>query len=507
MRERRHAGGDAERRVEARIDGGNDVRNRVTASGNRFEDGALPKQAVLPQGPDIGGRIGDDAAMARQEAPLRPREEHVQGIHVVAHRAVGRRHDRGRPSHDVIAGEEEIGAAKPEGEMVCGMAGRGDGLEPEAPGLHDAAVHENCVGREGGVASGLHARRLALVERARRAVWPGGDDRRAGQRLERPGGERVVAMRVGDEDAGDAGATDCGAKRVEMRRVVGAGVNDDEVPVADQIGVRSTKSEGSGIRRSDAADARNDLHGIAVTGVEIAVEDQRHGARDPFLSAAERLSIRVPAHTKGKGISMRAVSADRTLADTLIPDDGAQRLAVQIGLAVVGSLILWASAKINVPFWPVKMSMQTFVVMALAAAYGPRLGVATVLLYLAEGAFGLPVFQGTPDRGLGLAYMAGPTGGYLLGFVAATFAIGTLMERSKPGDLPRLFGIMLLGDAIIFALGFAWLAWFAAILGGGPGIGAAAAFGGGVAPFVLGDIVKVALATCVVAAASRLVRR
>ena len=204
---------------------------------------------------------------------------------------------------------------------------------------------------------------------------------------------------------------------------------------------------------------------------------------------------------------MRAVAADRTLADTLIPDEGAQRLAAQICLAVVGSLLLWASAKINVPFWPVKMSMQTFVVMALAAAYGPRLGVATVLLYLAEGAFGLPVFQGTPDRGLGLAYMAGPTGGYLFGFVAATFAIGTLMERSKAGDLPWLFGIMLLGDAMIFAFGFAWLAWFAVLPNGEPGIGAAAAFAGGVAPFILGDLVKVALATCVAAAASRLVRR
>jgi biotin transport system substrate-specific component len=203
---------------------------------------------------------------------------------------------------------------------------------------------------------------------------------------------------------------------------------------------------------------------------------------------------------------MRAVTADRTIVDSWIPAEGAARIAALAGLAIVGSLLLWASAKINVPFWPVKMSMQTFVVMALAAAYGPRLGVATVLLYLAEGAFGLPVFQGTPDRGLGLAYMAGPTGGYLLGFVAATFVIGALTAAGGR-DLPRLFGIMLLGDAIMFALGFAWLAWFAVLPNGATGIGMAAAFAGGVAPFILGDIVKVALATCVAAAALRLVRR
>ena len=204
---------------------------------------------------------------------------------------------------------------------------------------------------------------------------------------------------------------------------------------------------------------------------------------------------------------MRAVSADRTLVNAWIPEEGAARMAAQLGLAVVGTLLLWASAKINVPFWPVKMSMQTFVVMALAAAYGPRLGVATMLLYMAEGALGLPVFQGTPDRGLGLAYMAGPTGGYLLGFVVATFAIGTLTERGHGRDLPRLFGIMLLGDALIFAFGFVWLAWFALLPNGASGIGATAAFAGGVVPFLLGDLVKVALATCLAAGSARLLRR
>jgi biotin transporter BioY len=98
-------------------------------------------------------------------------------------------------------------------------------------------------------------------------------------------------------------------------------------------------------------------------------------------------------------------------------------------LAVAGSLLLWAAAKVQVPFYPVPITMTTFAVLAIGMAYGWRLGAATVLLYLAEGAMGLPVFAGTPEKGIGLAYMAGPTGGYLLGYVLAAAACGWLAER------------------------------------------------------------------------------
>jgi biotin transport system substrate-specific component len=94
-------------------------------------------------------------------------------------------------------------------------------------------------------------------------------------------------------------------------------------------------------------------------------------------------------------------------------------------LAVLGALLLTVAAYIKVPFWPVPLTMQTFVVLVVGAAYGARLGAATVTLYLAEGAAGLPVFAG----GGGLAYMAGPTGGYLVGFLAAAAVIGWLAER------------------------------------------------------------------------------
>ena len=102
-----------------------------------------------------------------------------------------------------------------------------------------------------------------------------------------------------------------------------------------------------------------------------------------------------------------------------------------VALAVLGSLLLWASAKIQVPFYPVPMTFQTAVVFLIGLAYGWRLAVATLLLYLAQGAMGLPVFAGTPEKGIGLPYMVGPTGGYLAGFVAAAAITGWVGERSR----------------------------------------------------------------------------
>jgi biotin transport system substrate-specific component len=204
---------------------------------------------------------------------------------------------------------------------------------------------------------------------------------------------------------------------------------------------------------------------------------------------------------------MNLTATHEALAAQFIPQHGTRRLAALAGLAILGSLLLWASAKVSVPFWPVPMTLQTGVVVMLAAAYGSRLGLATVLLYLGAGGIGLPVFQGTPQMGLGLLYMIGPTGGYLLGFLAATAVVGWLAERGFDASVARLFGAMLLGDMLIFLLGFAWLAWFAMLPNGNVGIGADKAFAAGVLPFVLGDLVKVALAACLVAGVGRLVRR
>jgi biotin transport system substrate-specific component len=153
-----------------------------------------------------------------------------------------------------------------------------------------------------------------------------------------------------------------------------------------------------------------------------------------------------------------------------------------VSLAVLGSLLLWASAKIQVPFHPVPMTFQTAVVFLIGIAYGPRLAVATLLLYLAQGAVGLPVFAGTPEKGVGLPYMVGPTGGYLLGFVAAAGIVGWIAQRSRH-RLATLGGL-LAGTAAIYLLGAGWLATF---------VGAEKAVTLGVLPFLLGDAVKVAL--------------
>lgn len=131
-----------------------------------------------------------------------------------------------------------------------------------------------------------------------------------------------------------------------------------------------------------------------------------------------------------------AHQAPITFADLLWPARGAAPPLRVLLLALLGSVLLTISAKIEVPFYPVPMTMQTLVVLLLGMAYGARLGAATVLLYLAEGAVGLPVFAGTPERGIGIAYMMGPTGGYLAGFVLSAAITGWLTERRR--DWPAL---------------------------------------------------------------------
>ena len=151
-------------------------------------------------------------------------------------------------------------------------------------------------------------------------------------------------------------------------------------------------------------------------------------------------------------------------------------------LAVLGSLLLWASAKVQVPFWPVPMTLQTAAVFLIGLAYGPRLGLATVALYLAEGAAGLPVFAGTPEKGVGLPYLLGPTGGYLAGFLAAAWIAGRAAGLRL--RLPGVVGMLLLASAAIYGPGLLWLSAF---------VGAENAVRFGLLPFVLGDLVKLLL--------------
>jgi biotin transport system substrate-specific component len=186
--------------------------------------------------------------------------------------------------------------------------------------------------------------------------------------------------------------------------------------------------------------------------------------------------------------------AHATLAEALwSPAAGSPALRA-IALAVIGSILLTLSAKIQVPFWPVPMTMQTFVVLVLGVAYGWRLAGATVLLYLAQGALGLPVFAG----GGGPAYMAGPTGGYLVGFLLAAVAVGWLAERGWARSWTSTLAAMLIGTAIIFACGIGWLSTL---------IGLPKAIDVGLKPFLLSEAVKIALATALVPFTWRLLQR
>lgn len=190
---------------------------------------------------------------------------------------------------------------------------------------------------------------------------------------------------------------------------------------------------------------------------------------------------------------MTALSATSpTLAGTLLGDNGRLSAVRMVMLAIAGSLLLWVSAKIAVPFWPVPMTMQPFAVMGLGAALGWRLGMATVALYLLEGALGLPVFTGTPEKGLGLAYMAGPTGGYLIGFVFAAGVTGWLAERGFDRNVVTMVLAMTAGTIVLYGFGLAWLSYL---------IGVEKALVFGLYPFVLGDAVKIVLAALIFPAA------
>ena len=183
-----------------------------------------------------------------------------------------------------------------------------------------------------------------------------------------------------------------------------------------------------------------------------------------------------------------------TLSAVLWPDREASRILRAVVLMVVGSLLLTLSAKVQVPFWPVPMTMQTFATLVIGMAYGWRLGGATVLLYLVEGSLGLPVFS----KGGGFAYLAGPTGGYLIGFMVAAALVGWLAERGWDRAPLTTLAAMLLGTAVIYLLGVAWLTTL---------IGFDGAITHGVLPFLAAAAFKIVLAAAVLPIAWKLVGR
>ena len=123
-------------------------------------------------------------------------------------------------------------------------------------------------------------------------------------------------------------------------------------------------------------------------------------------------------------------------------------------IALMGTVLLAISAKIKIPFYPVPMTMQTFIILFLGISLGWKLGVATTTLYLFEGIIGLPVFSGTPEKGLGFVYFSGPTMGYLIGFVVTAYIAGTL---NYDKNIIKNFLKLIFSVSFIYILGVLWL--------------------------------------------------
>ncbi len=171
-------------------------------------------------------------------------------------------------------------------------------------------------------------------------------------------------------------------------------------------------------------------------------------------------------------------------------------------LALVGSAFVAVSAQIYVPLWPVPITGQTFAVLIVGMAFGWRLGAVTLLLYLAEGAAGIPVFA---KLSAGPVVIVGPTGGYILGFVLAAAVVGYLAQRGWDRNVGLTALAMLIGNIAIYLPGLPWLAVYLAGIGTENPVGAAIA--GGLVPFLPGDALKLALAACLLPLVWRLIGR
>ncbi|MCD1624440.1 MAG: biotin transporter BioY [Paracoccaceae bacterium] len=196
---------------------------------------------------------------------------------------------------------------------------------------------------------------------------------------------------------------------------------------------------------------------------------------------------------------MALALTNKVLTEAVAPRDGTQLLIKQVALVVLGIAFLAVAAKIKVPMWPVPITMGTFAVLTLGAAYGARLGLVTILGYMILGAVGFDVFAGSSAEASGLTYMMGGTGGYLLGYVIATVALGWFAQAGWDRSAGKMALAMLAGNVLIYVPGLIWLGmlygWDQPILQWG------------LTPFLIGDALKLALAAALLPALWKLVGR
>ena len=184
-----------------------------------------------------------------------------------------------------------------------------------------------------------------------------------------------------------------------------------------------------------------------------------------------------------------------TLSDVLSPRQQRSWLLDAV-LVVLFSAFVALTAQVEIPLWPVPLTLQTLGVLFTGAVLGSRRGALALLLYLTEGALGLPVFAGGAS---GVGYMLGPTGGYLVGFVVAAGVVGRLAQRGWDRRLVWAAVAMVIGNVIIYACGVAWLAVFLGDLWG--------ALVKGTLLFVVGDLIKIAVAALTLPGGWKLARR
>ena len=168
----------------------------------------------------------------------------------------------------------------------------------------------------------------------------------------------------------------------------------------------------------------------------------------------------------------------------LVKNFSQSKLIKNLSIVLIGSILLAISAKIKIPFYPVPMTMQTFVVLLIGIVFGWKLGVATIALYLTEGIIGLPVFSGTPEKGIGLVYFTGPTMGYLIGFLVAVYFSGKFVYNN---NIIKNFLKLFFATSFIYIIGMVWLG---SLIGWDKPI-----IQLGVTPFILAELFKIIILT------------
>ena len=188
-----------------------------------------------------------------------------------------------------------------------------------------------------------------------------------------------------------------------------------------------------------------------------------------------------------------------TLAEAIFPQTGLALRVKQLVLVAAGIAALVLAAKIKIPMFPVPMTMGTFAVLSIGAAYGTRLGLATILGYMMIGVLGFDVFAGSSAEVSGLSYMMGSTGGYLVGYVLAVVALGALARKGWDRARGKMALALVLGNALIYVPGLIWLTVLYGL--------EAPILSWGLTPFLLGDVVKLALVALLLPALWSLVGR